>query len=121
MITTQYNQTSAMGTGTWLALLRALEITYDNDCAEFSGRNLSDIDDTPISILDLKEQRTITDLDREGTNFMWKTLLIRCLISMDYEDRDSLDQLANILKGKYENDPVQLDIIDDFRLNYKKK
>ena len=120
MTLTQDNEIGEPGVDTLLELLRALEITYDNDYVEVSGRNLSDIDSIPISILNLKEQRTMTDLDREDTTFMWKTLLIDCIINMQYEARDNRDQLVNILKRKYENDENNLEKLDDFQLNYKK-
>ncbi|CAF3616408.1 unnamed protein product [Rotaria sp. Silwood1] len=107
---------------TLLELIKILDITYDDDCSQVSGWNLSDVDDIPISILNLtkEEQRSVTDLDREGNIFMWKTLLIDCLINMDYQNNDNRDELVNMLKEKYKNDPTNIIEIDNFHKNYKK-
>jgi hypothetical protein len=51
-------------------LVRAIVISYDHDCSEVSGWNISDVDDVPISILNLKAARTLTDLDREVENII---------------------------------------------------
>jgi len=52
----------------------------------------------PISILNLKEARTVTDLDREDASFMWKTLLIDCIMNMDYNDPYNNDEPIQIFK-----------------------
>ncbi len=65
------------------------------------------------------KQRPLTDLNRQGSNFMWKTLLIDCLINMDYKDYDNRDELVQILKAKYESDPESLNQSRSFIRNTK--
>ncbi|CAF3097668.1 unnamed protein product [Rotaria sp. Silwood2] len=122
MKSTQNNDDNELNLETLLNLIKILDITYDDDCSQLSGWNLSDVDDIPISILNLtkEEQRSVTSLDREGTTFMWKTLLIDCLINMDYEDNDNRDDIVEILKKKHKDDPEEIRQIDDFHKNYKK-
>lgn len=120
MTLTNSNNNAGLNTSTLLALQKWVDITYDDDCKEVSGWNASNVDAIPISILNLKDQRSLTDLDREGSNFMWKALLIDCLISMDYDGYDTPDTLVKILKKKYEQDPGNLALIDEFDRTYKK-
>jgi hypothetical protein len=107
-----------LSTASLFELVRAIVISYDHDCSEVSGWNISDVDDVPISILNLKEARTLTDLDREDANFMWKTLLIDCIMNMDYNDNK--DELIKILKYKNKDNQRELDLIDHFNETYTK-
>jgi hypothetical protein len=97
-MTSNQNNDDDFSWETLLALIETIHITYNYNCEEVPGLNISGIDDIPISILNLKEQRSLTDLNREGSNFMWKILLIDCLINMDYKDYNNRDELVEILK-----------------------
>lgn len=111
-------------------LIIPLYLTYNNTCTEISGVNMSNVDSIPISILNLKEQRTVTDLNRDGSNFMWKKLLIDCLISMDYQDNDDPEELVQLLtsitQGKHSKNEMTrekkqqgLAKIKEFQTDYK--
>jgi len=109
-----------LSTESLFELVRAIVISYDDDCSEVSGWNISDVDNIPISILNLKAARTLTDLDREDANFMWKTLLIDCIINMDYNESSNKDELIQILQEKYKDNQHELSLINNFNMNYRK-
>ena len=131
MTSTQNNITLDDDTLKILAdLIIPMYLTYNNTCEEIPGMNMSNVDSIPISMLNLKEQRTVTDLNREGSNFLWKTLLIDCLISMDYQDYDNRDELVQFLMAKLEDEPPknqqerqkkrqEIHKIEEFRTDYK--
>lgn len=122
MSITQSSSGSILHTETLLDLIKVIDVAYDDECSEIPGWNLSGVDDIPISILNLTKhkQRAITDLDKEDTTFMWKALLIDCLINMDYKNYENRKELVEILKKKYKNDPKNLFTIDQFHQTYKK-
>lgn len=120
MVTTKTSRMAAYDYGVLMRLLEVEVLTYSDDCVEKFGRNLSNVNSTPMSILNLKEERSVTDLDREGSTFMWKNLLIDCILNMEYDIDDDQTFIINTLKRKYIDKPEELAVIDEFDKTYKK-
>lgn len=93
---------------------------YYDDCGANSSSNYSRVDSAPFSIFYLEDGRTATDLDKEQANFMWKTLMIDCLIRMQYKPYDEKQDLVSMLKRNNTDVPKNLADIEDFDTTYER-
>ncbi|CAF1615792.1 unnamed protein product, partial [Didymodactylos carnosus] len=66
-------------------------------------------------------QKTLRDLDYEGGMFMWFQLLIEILIMMEYPNDEAKNDMLEICRKQYQNNPIEISRIEEFKDTYTPK
>ena len=72
---------------------------------------------TPVSIFDIRKQKSVKQLDKENVNFVWTQILLEYLIRMPRTDIDKSDMLEECRKY-YKYNPKEIEKINEFEQDY---
>ncbi|CAM4819684.1 unnamed protein product [Rotaria magnacalcarata] len=72
---------------------------------------------TPMSIFDVRKQKSVKQLNKENVNFVWTQILLENLIRMPRTDIDKSDMLGEC-RNYYKYNPKEIEKINEFEQDY---